>query len=92
VTSGVVATSALSPNKQGTSAAVDISCVEEEVKMELEEVEEVVLTTSSTPHHDVPPAEAGHLPAYRVSPLLPALLGIRDFFVADPDPRIRTSD
>jgi hypothetical protein len=36
--------------------------VEEEVKMEVEEVEEVVLTTtSSTPHHDVPPAEAGHL-------------------------------
>ena len=60
VTSGSVATSALTPNKPGTSAAVDISCVEEEVKMEMEEVEEVVLTTSSTPHV-VPSVEAGHL-------------------------------
>jgi hypothetical protein len=88
-----VATSGLSPNKlAATSVAVDISCVEEEVKMELEEVEEVVLTTSSTPHHDVPPAEAGHLPA---SPLLPVLririrrilmcLGLLD---PDPDPAI----
>jgi hypothetical protein len=73
VTSGGVATTALSPNKPGTSAAVDISCVEEEVKMELEEVEEVVLTTTSTPHHDVPPVEAGHLPACCESSLLPVL-------------------
>ncbi len=64
--------------------------------MELEEVEEVVLTTSSTPH-DVPPAEAGHLPACSASPLLPVLririrrvlmfLGLLDP-APDPDPSI----